>query len=189
MSVSSLIARPFEDHVTLRRPTPRSPGRPVIAAIVLVAQLFLASAVNAVGPPIQAAVVDQATETTALLPGIHYEDALAHADDRTDFTPGGRVTVGFRPRGDDTWEVGGRAPRALPAGSASGREMRPAQSDAASGAPGAAASPAAEPGRPPARAPAPIRMPSSNLARPRPLRSTRPPSIRPRSRPLMGRLR
>jgi spore germination protein YaaH len=77
-----------------------------------------------------------APETTELRPGIHYEDAFAHADDQIDFKPGGRVTVGFRPRADDTWEVGGRAPRALPAGSASGREMTPA-------APGPA--PAAEP--------------------------------------------
>ncbi len=117
------------------------------------AQLFLTGPVNAVAPPTQAPVVDPATETTELLPGIHYEDALAHADDRIDFTPGGRVTVGFRPRADDSWEVGGRAPRALPAGSASGREMMPAQPGAASGAPGAPASPAAEPGSAPGAGP------------------------------------
>jgi len=139
--------------VTFRRPAPRSPGRPVTAAIVLVAQLFLTGPVSAVAAPTHAAVVDLASEPTELLPGIHYDDALAHADDRIDFTPGGRVTVGFRPRSDDTWQVGGRAPRSLPAGSASGREMMPHQPGAASAGPATPASPAAEPGAAPSAAP------------------------------------
>jgi spore germination protein YaaH/flagellar hook assembly protein FlgD len=59
-----------------------------------------------------------------LQPTIHYEEALAHAKDKLSFAPGGRVTVPFRPRKTDTWKVGGAAPRALPAGRASGRAMR-----------------------------------------------------------------
>ena len=48
------------------------------------------------------------------------------------------MTVPFRPRADDTWEVDGEAPKGLPAGHASGREMReaPEGSAWAKGAPG-----------------------------------------------------
>ena len=52
-----------------------------------------------------------------------YLDLLAHAGDANHFTPGGRVTVGFKPRAGETWRVGGAAPRALPAGAASGAQM------------------------------------------------------------------
>jgi spore germination protein YaaH len=92
-------------------------------------------------PPIAPPALPAEPQTTELLPGVHYEDAMAHADDRIEFEPGGRVTVGFRPRVGDAWTVDGRAPRALPAGTASGREMR-AQ------APGSAASPAPKPAGP-----------------------------------------
>src|SRR6185503_8907618 len=60
------------------------------------------------------------------LPTIHYEDALAHAGDAPSFEPGDRVHVPFTPRKTDTWEVDGHAPRALPAGHASGKEIRAA---------------------------------------------------------------
>jgi spore germination protein YaaH/flagellar hook assembly protein FlgD len=59
-----------------------------------------------------------------ILPTIHHEDAVAHAKDRIDFEPGGRVTVPFRPRPGDRWVVDGHAPRALPAGRLTGRELR-----------------------------------------------------------------
>jgi spore germination protein YaaH len=112
-----------------------------LAACVLMAQLVGAAPVSARQPagvpsgapaaPAAAPSLAQsdapAGDSAELLPGIHYEDALAHADDRIEFTPGGRVTVGFRPRADDTWEVGGRSPRALPAGSAAGRDLLPAK--------------------------------------------------------------
>ena len=170
MSVSPLTASPFEDHVTFRRPAPRLPGRPsrpeapraaararqrgaaAFAACALVAQLVVGAPVLARNPgptPIGTAA-QQAPEPTQLQPGIHYEDALAHAADRIDFTPGGRVTVGFRPRADDAWDVAGRAPRALPAGSASGREMMPGK---------APAPPAAKP-KPSPTATAPIDAPA-----------------------------
>ncbi|HSG86164.1 MAG TPA: glycosyl hydrolase family 18 protein, partial [Candidatus Limnocylindrales bacterium] len=56
-------------------------------------------------------------------PSIQYEEWLAHADDRIEFEPGGRVSVGFRPRSGDDGIVGGQPARALPAGRASGEEM------------------------------------------------------------------
>ncbi len=56
-------------------------------------------------------------------PSIIYNEAMAHEHDHIAFAPGGRVTVGFTPRSDDTWPVGGQAPTALPAGRATGREM------------------------------------------------------------------
>ena len=59
-----------------------------------------------------------------LRPTIHYEEARAHADDRIDFAPGGRVSVGFTPRAGDHWKVGGVSPRALPAGRLDGRQLR-----------------------------------------------------------------
>jgi spore germination protein YaaH len=60
---------------------------------------------------------------SAVEPGIQYEDAMAHANDRIAFAPGGRVTVPFRPRADDGWAVGGGRPVALPAGRLTGRQM------------------------------------------------------------------
>jgi spore germination protein YaaH len=76
---------------------------------------------------------------------------MAHAADRIEFTPGDRVTVGFRPRAGDTWEVGGRSPRALPAGTRSGKEMLGPQ--AGSGATGLKPEPASAEPAPPGDAP------------------------------------
>jgi spore germination protein YaaH/flagellar hook assembly protein FlgD len=56
-------------------------------------------------------------------PSTAYLEWLEHEHDRIEFTPGGRVTVGFKPRRADAWPVGGQAPRALPAGRAAGRDM------------------------------------------------------------------
>jgi len=58
-----------------------------------------------------------------ILPTVHYEDWLAHANDPNEFTPGGRVVIPFRPAAHDVREVGGLVPLSLPAGRASGREM------------------------------------------------------------------
>ncbi len=62
-------------------------------------------------------------EPTLEEPSIIALEAAAHADDRIVFTPGGEVSVPFVPRPDDNWSVGGRAPKKLPAGAASGSEM------------------------------------------------------------------
>ena len=124
--------------MTTRRSALRRPLTALVAASVLVAQLLAAiPAQAAVGRatspaasgPAERAPAAPAADTAAgvgnLEPGVQYEEAIAHAADRIDFAPGGRVTVGFRPRAGDTWQVGGRAPRALPPGTASGRELLP----------------------------------------------------------------
>ncbi len=79
------------------------------------------------------AIPDTADPSTA------YEQAMAHAADDIDFTPGGRVTVGFTPRADDDWPVGGRAPSALPAGRVTGRDMAAARQGSIWSEPGAGA--------------------------------------------------
>jgi spore germination protein YaaH/flagellar hook assembly protein FlgD len=63
-------------------------------------------------------------EPGAIRPTIQYEEAVAHAGDRTAFTAGGRVTVPFTPRRSDRWPVGGVAPRSLPNGRLSGKAIR-----------------------------------------------------------------
>jgi hypothetical protein len=71
-------------------------------------------------------------------PSVQYEEAMAHAADKTTFAPGGRVTVPFKPRASDRWVVGGVAPKALPAGRLSGKALR-------DGAKGPRVAPAGEP--------------------------------------------
>jgi spore germination protein YaaH len=92
-------------------------------AMPVAAPTAATAAPPAAGDPVPAG--DVAAGVGALQPGVQYEEAMAHASDRTAFTPGGRVTVPYRPRAGDGWSVGGRAPRALPAGTASGRELLP----------------------------------------------------------------
>jgi spore germination protein YaaH/flagellar hook assembly protein FlgD len=96
--------------------------RPVrrIAAITFV----LVVQTSWVAPVVAASPKPSADDDGGLLPTIHYEDARAHAKDRIDFAPGGRVTVGFDPRRGDAWKVGGLKPRALPAGRLNGRQLR-----------------------------------------------------------------
>ncbi|HET9436051.1 MAG TPA: glycosyl hydrolase family 18 protein [Candidatus Limnocylindrales bacterium] len=76
---------------------------------------------------VPAAAPDTAEPGATALPSVHYEDALAHAGDVIEFTPGDRVTVGFTPRPGDAWTVDGERPRALPAGHATGRAMAAAR--------------------------------------------------------------
>ena len=73
--------------------------------------------------PTAAAPAATPTPPDAGAPSIHYLDSLAHENDRVTFTPGDRVTVGFRPRASDAWAVDGGRPVALPAGSASGNAL------------------------------------------------------------------
>ncbi len=78
-----------------------------------------ASPVGAAGPAIGPTdAPDGPAEPTQM-----YLDAQAHSGDRITFEPGGRVTVAFSPRSGDTAPVGGAAPRALAAGTASGKEL------------------------------------------------------------------
>jgi len=93
----------------------------------------------AVGAPITgAAAPTGAISVGAIRPTIQYEDALAHADDRIAFAPGGRVTVPFEPRPEDDWTVGGVSPQALPAGRLTGQQIRGAVPGAGVATPGAA---------------------------------------------------
>jgi spore germination protein YaaH/flagellar hook assembly protein FlgD len=69
-----------------------------------------------------------AATNAGLQPTIHYEEAMEHAGDRTEFVAGDRVTVPFKPRGSDRWAVGGVRPQELPAGRATGRAIRAAAS-------------------------------------------------------------
>jgi spore germination protein YaaH/flagellar hook assembly protein FlgD len=75
------------------------------------------------GEPALALLTAAPPAPTPDAPSTAYEETLAHANDRIDFTPGGRVTVGFTPRSTDTWSVGGQAPVALPAGRTTGKAM------------------------------------------------------------------
>ena len=56
-------------------------------------------------------------------PTVHYEEALAHADDEIAFTPGARVLTGFTPKTRTASRVGRGSSLALPAGLLSGRDM------------------------------------------------------------------
>ena len=58
------------------------------------------------------------------LASVHYRHAASHAADNITFEPGDRVSVPFRPRADDVWAVDGMPPSALPAGRATGHQMR-----------------------------------------------------------------
>ena len=99
---------------TLRRSTVRA----IALAVALLAQAsFSVAAAGPAAPPVD-------TGAEGLAPGIHWEEARAHEDDRIAFTPGERVSVGFKPRAGDRWVVGGVAPRALPAGRLDGTRIR-----------------------------------------------------------------
>jgi spore germination protein YaaH len=74
---------------------------------------------------------DHAPADGVALPSAQYRHAVAHADDPFGFKPGARVSVPFQPRANDGWQVDGRLPLALPAGVATGREMRNARSNGA----------------------------------------------------------
>ena len=93
------------------------------SASVLVIALLAGLAPAAI-PPAAHAAAPRDTSAGGLSPTIQYQEAMAHANDRLTFTPGGRVTIPFRPRADDAWRVDGRAPRALPAGRLSGKAIR-----------------------------------------------------------------
>jgi hypothetical protein len=113
-------------------------------------------------------------ESSAGQPSIVYEEAMAHANDKIDFTPGARVDRGFAPRAGDNWPIDGKAPRDLPSGRASGRAMAMSKQgsdwapldsgpDGAGNAPGdpaAAEAPSAE------LAPAPVDSPTTDTAIP-----------------------
>ena len=126
---------------------PHRAPRPLLAAVLglliaapgmLMPPVVGAAALVQDVPPPRAADTPAASEAAgAPPPSIHYEQALEHALDVYDFEPGDLVTVPFKPRAGDKWPVDGKPPRALPAGNASGRQLReaPAESIWANGLP------------------------------------------------------
>jgi spore germination protein YaaH len=121
----------------------------LLATSVISATAAAPTAAQASAPALSAAQVAPTEQPPVNEPGdagvrssIHWEEIQAHANDKIDFAPGGRVTVPFRPRPHDRWTVGGVPPRALPAGRLSGRQLRDALKTGTDVAP---ATPAAEP--------------------------------------------
>ena len=111
--------------MTARHPIKRSPGSGHARVAVLVVGLVLLAG-NAPAADVRAAGTPGPAESRAAHPTIQYEEAIAHAADRTAFTAGDRVTVPFKPRASDRWAVGGVTPKDLPAGRLSGRAIRDA---------------------------------------------------------------
>ena len=108
--------------MTVRRPPARH-AVPIRARLLVLAAATLLLAASA-PLTIIAAVQPAADDGAGLQPTIQYEEAVAHADDRIDFKPGERVSVGFKPRGSDGWTVDGGRAQALPAGRLSGHALR-----------------------------------------------------------------
>ena len=114
-------------HALLRLPGFGRPRRASLVAGLVVLTLGAPTAgVRAADPTagVRAADPIAAAAQGILRPTIQYEEALAHARDRTVFAPGERVSVPFKPRKSDRWAVGGLPPRTLPAGRLTGRAMR-----------------------------------------------------------------
>ncbi len=88
-------------------------------AALLLASLTAATLLVAFAPSRPAV----ASDPTPQGPSIQYEDWQAHAADRPDLPPGGRVSVPFVPRASDQALVGGGSPRSLPAGRASAAQI------------------------------------------------------------------
>ncbi len=129
------------DQVTQHGSNPRRPLRPWLA-LALVALVGVpaaattprvAAAAPASAPPAAEARAPLEAgngQVNGDLTSIHFEHATEHANDDIDFEPGDRVTVPFSPRAGDRWEIDGRAARPLPAGHATGLQMRSAPDDA-----------------------------------------------------------
>ena len=101
--------------LTTSHTSARHPG-PVASRLVAVAAVaVMLVALTPASVAVASEVVDAAPVAT-LQPTIQYEEAVAHAGDKTRFTPGDRVSVPFKPRQSDRWAVGGVDPRELPAG-------------------------------------------------------------------------
>jgi spore germination protein YaaH/flagellar hook assembly protein FlgD len=107
--------------ITTRRAAQPVPAGSRVAAFAAVALLLVSLASTTAVSASDA--VGEGT-LSSLQPSIQYEEAVAHAGDRTSFTAGDRVTVPFTPRASDHWAVGGVQPRVLPAGRLSGRALR-----------------------------------------------------------------
>ena len=101
-------------HPSLPAPMPRRGGRYTSSGFLAVglAAAIAASAGLAVSMPARA---NAAAPAEPVGTSIQYQESLAHDGQRYSFTPGGVVTVPFRPRAGDSTIVDGAAPVALPA--------------------------------------------------------------------------
>jgi len=119
----------------------RRSRQPVLAAALV---LVVAAPGWSSPPPASAAALRPAAADTTVdgvgdgsapdapdgsIPSIHYEQAMEHVADVIDFEAGDRVTVPFTPRAADHWPIDGEAPRPLPAGNATGLQLRQAPAD------------------------------------------------------------
>ncbi|HSL97366.1 MAG TPA: hypothetical protein VK831_02225, partial [Candidatus Deferrimicrobiaceae bacterium] len=105
-------------------------GAAAVTAAALLVPLVLVGPVGATGLAPRIPSTIPAVDPAAA-PSAHYLDALEHELEVLEFEPGERVTIPFQPRASDRWPIGGSLPRALPAGYATGAEMRAAPADAA----------------------------------------------------------
>ena len=113
-----------------RRPVPAGPSLVALAAAVLLV-VGLAPMVGVAPVAASDATAGDANAAGGtpanLQPTVQYEEAVAHAGDKTAFAPGARVSVPFKPRAADRWSVGGVRPRELPAGLLGGKALRAAK--------------------------------------------------------------
>jgi spore germination protein YaaH len=91
--------------------------RPSVPLLPLGLAIALAASAGLAATSVAKANAADAVATTG--PSVQYQEAVAHAGESYSFTPGGVVTVPFRPRPGDSTVVDGAAPVALPAGQGS----------------------------------------------------------------------
>jgi spore germination protein YaaH len=135
-----------EHSTSPRRPTGRQPARAWLVALLVLLSAAQTAAPAAAREPFATKVADTDAPVRrhappaldagddpladgAALPSVHYRHAASHAADVIAFEPGERVSVPFRPRADDAWAIDGKPPNALPAGGATGEQMRDARPD------------------------------------------------------------
>ena len=118
------VALPPSLHPWRRRTNSAS----ALLAMGLAAALALSTSLSAASPVL--ALAPSAADT--LGPSIQYQEAVAHAEHKYTFTPGGVATVPYRPRPGDASVVDGAAPVALPAGKGAAVSPQTAGSGAAS---------------------------------------------------------
>ncbi len=107
-----------------RRSRPRLSRAVALGAGMLLIVVNLPATLVAAAEPAAEATAAPAMADPGLQPTVQYQEAVAHAADRTRFAAGARVSVPFKPRSGDRWAVGGVSPRPLPAGRLSGKALR-----------------------------------------------------------------
>ncbi len=110
--MSSPVVRPAARH------------RPAARTLVVLATGLALLAVWAPAAAVRAADPTASASPAHVQPTIQYEEAMAHAADKIAFAPGDRVSIGFKPRHSDRWNVGGARSQALPAGRLTGNDLR-----------------------------------------------------------------